>query len=254
MNLHDKKILIFGASGLLGSVLVKKLLSAGAKVIAADLDLMRLEKKFEDLENSGADQSLNLCKIDITKETELKTLFDEVYDLTGTVNCSYPRNSTYGNKFYDVSLESFNENISLNIGSSFAIMKYCALYFKKTKKPFSLVNISSIYGVVSPKFNIYENTSMTMPVEYSAIKSSLIHLSKYVTKYVSDSRFRVNLVSPGGIIDGQPEEFLRAYSKETFGQGMLDSEDVVDSIIFLLSDASKFINGQNIIIDDGFSL
>ena len=95
---------------------------------------------------------------------------------------------------------------------------------------------------------------MTTPVEYSAIKSALIHLSRYVIKYVSDSRFRVNLVSPGGIYDEQPGNFLDAYKQETFGEGMLDVADILGSIIFLLSSASRFVNGQNIIVDDGFSI
>ena len=141
----------------------------------------------------------------------------------------------------------------MNLGSSFLFMQECARYFKSNNVEFSLVNIGSIYGVVAPKFELYNNTNMTSPVEYSAIKSGLIHLSRYVAKYVGDSRFRVNLVSPGGIRDAQPIEFLTAYGMETLGKGMLDVSDIIGSIIFLLSSSSEFINGQNIIVDDGFS-
>jgi NAD(P)-dependent dehydrogenase (short-subunit alcohol dehydrogenase family) len=95
---------------------------------------------------------------------------------------------------------------------------------------------------------------MTMPVEYAAIKSGLIHLSKYVTKYVSNSNFRVNVVSPGGIFDHQPSDFLKAYKDETFGKGMLDVKDVLGTIVFLLSSMSDLVNGQNIVVDDGFSV
>ena len=127
-------------------------------------------------------------------------------------------------------------------------------HFNKNKTPFSLVNISSVYGVIAPKFDIYENTPMTMPVEYAAIKSGLIHLSKYVTKYVANSNFRVNVVSPGGIFDNQPSDFLKAYKDETFGKGMLDVKDVLGTIVFLLSSMSDLVNGQNIVVDDGFSV
>ncbi len=95
---------------------------------------------------------------------------------------------------------------------------------------------------------------MTMPVEYAAIKSALIHLSKYVVAYMNDSKFRVNVVSPGGILDKQPEEFIEAYKKETLGKGMLNVSDVVGSILYLLSDSAQYVNGQNLIVDDGFSL
>jgi NAD(P)-dependent dehydrogenase (short-subunit alcohol dehydrogenase family) len=142
----------------------------------------------------------------------------------------------------------------LHLGSSFLIMQQCAVYFKNNITPFSLVNIASIYGVVSPDFSIYENTPMTMPVEYAAIKSAIIHLNKYVSEFVHDSRFRVNSVSPGGILDHQPKEFLSKYKNKTHGKGMLLPEEVTSSIIFLLSDQSCYITGQNIIIDDGFTL
>jgi NAD(P)-dependent dehydrogenase (short-subunit alcohol dehydrogenase family) len=153
-----------------------------------------------------------------------------------------------------VSLEDFNENLSLHLGSSFLFMQQCAAYFVRNKTPFSLVNVSSIYGVVAPKFDIYANTSMTMPVEYAAIKSAIIHLNKYIVNYVADSRFRINSVSPGGIFDCQPEPFLQAYKKHTLGKGMLDIKDVIGTILFLLSEQSQYMNGQNLVVDDGFSL
>ena len=133
-------------------------------------------------------------------------------------------------------------------------MQQCAAYFKCVQNDFALVNISSIYGVVAPKFEVYNNTKMTMPVEYAAIKSALLHLSRYVVAYVADSRFRVNSVSPGGIFDHQPNDFVSKYASNTNGKGLLDSGDVIGAIVFLLSDSSKYITGQNIVVDDGFTL
>jgi len=95
---------------------------------------------------------------------------------------------------------------------------------------------------------------MPMPVEYAAIKSALQNLNKYAVTYVNDSRFRINCVSPGGIFDHQPDPFLQAYSKHTHGAGMLDVSEITGSVLFLLSKQSRYVTGQNIIIDDGFSL
>lgn len=254
MILNNKKILVVGAAGLLGSTLVKELVLQGAKVVAADISTERLQDRLIEI---GLDLNTGLVEsrqLDLSDNDAVISMFDALEGIDGAVNCSYPRNKNYGRHFFDVKIEDFNENISLNLGSSFLFMQQCAAYFKRTEAPFSLVNISSVYGVVAPKFSIYENTPMTMPVEYTAIKSGLIHLSKYVTKYVADSRFRVNLVSPGGIFDHQPEDFLDAYKRETLGKGMLDVSDVLGTIIFLLSSMSDFVNGQNIIVDDGFSL
>ncbi|PTT48729.1 flagellin modification protein A [Aeromonas sp. HMWF016] len=252
--LEGQKIVVAGAGGLLGAQLVHKLMAQGAAVIAIDRDLKVLNDK---LENAGVDihsHALQAVIIDLLDESAVVRFFDSVENITGAVNCAYPRNKNYGKHFYEVAQGDFNENISMNLGSSFLFMQQCARYFEKYQNAFSLVNISSVYGVIPPKFSIYENTKMTMPVEYAAIKSGLIHLSRYVAKYVANSKFRVNLVSPGGIFDHQPEDFLKAYKKETLGKGMLDVSDVLGSIVFLLSSMSDFVNGQNIVVDDGFSM
>jgi NAD(P)-dependent dehydrogenase (short-subunit alcohol dehydrogenase family) len=252
--LKNKKILVIGAAGLLGANLVKSLLDNNASVIAADISLNNLYKSLESVGIKSDDANCLFHKIDITNTESVKEMFSAIDGLSGAVNCSYPRNKNYGAKFFEVTHEDFNENISLNLGSAFLFMQECARYFYNNRCPFSLVNVSSVYGVIAPRFEMYENTSMTMPVEYSAIKSSLIHLSKYAVKYIGDSKFRVNLVSPGGIIDSQPDSFLEAYNKHTLGKGMLDVDDILGSIIYLLSDNSAYVNGQNIIVDDGFIL
>jgi NAD(P)-dependent dehydrogenase (short-subunit alcohol dehydrogenase family) len=95
---------------------------------------------------------------------------------------------------------------------------------------------------------------MTMPVEYACIKSGIISLTKYIAKYYKGYNIRANCISPGGIYNNQPEEFVRKYNSYCLNKGMLNKEDINGTLIFLLSDMSKYINGQNIVIDDGFSL
>ena len=252
--LENKTILIAGAGGLLGSQLVASALDQGAKVIAADINIEKLEILLNSLNIDINQFSLKIMHLDITQEESIKNIFSENCNIDGAINTTYPRNKTYGAHFFDVTLDSFNENVSLHLGSSFLFTQQCAAYFRKHNNPFSLVNISSIYGVMVPDFSIYENTSMTMPVEYAAIKSGLLHLNKYVVKYINDSNFRINSVSPGGIFDNQPKSFVEAYNAKTHGAGMLNPEDMLGSILFLLSDQSRYVTGQNIIVDDGFTL
>lgn len=252
--LANKNILVIGASGLLGAKVVKSLLQHGSRVLAVDLDIGRLKSRLTEMGVDIESSALNFSSLDVTDEIAVRAFFESLADITGAVNCTYPRNKRYGAHFFDVNLADFNENLSLHLGSSFLFMQQCAAYFKRVQNEFALVNISSIYGVVAPKFEVYDNTKMTMPVEYAAIKSALLHLSKYVVAYVADSRFRVNSVSPGGIFDHQPNDFLEAYKRETLGKGMLDVDDVIGSIVYLLSDYARYVNGQNIIVDDGFVL
>lgn len=252
--LKNKCFLVAGAGGLLGSRLVPSILDQGANVIAADINVDLMTQRLINLGVDTADENLRLISLDVTCEVSIKAFFAQQEHMDGAVNATYPRNKTYGSHFFDVSFASFNENISLHLGSAFLFTQQCASYFKKHETAFSLVNISSIYGIVAPKFDIYQNTKMTMPVEYAAIKSAIQHLSKYVVAYVNDSRFRINLVSPGGLFDNQSDIFCQAYKQQTCGTGMLDVSDVVGSIMFLLSDQSRYVTGQNIVVDDGFSL
>jgi len=243
--IKNKTILVAGANGLLGQALVKSILNHGGRVVALDIG---------PFSSSETQNGLIYKQLDINNPEHLKTLFNDPIKIDGAVNCAYPRNSNFGKPFFEVQLEDFNENISLNIGSTFLFSKTCAKYFNENKTPFSLVNIGSIYGVKSPNFEIYNNTKMTMPIEYSAIKSSILHLNKYIAAFINDSNFRINAVSPGGIEDGQDIRFKDEYKRHTFGRGLLAPQDVCGAIVFLLSDYSNFINGQNIVVDDGFTI
>ena len=95
---------------------------------------------------------------------------------------------------------------------------------------------------------------MVSPIEYSAIKSGIISITKYLSKYYKKRNLRVNCISPGGIANKQPNIFIENYNNSCNSKGLLDSEDLIGLITFLISDKSKYINGQNIIIDDGWSL
>ncbi len=95
---------------------------------------------------------------------------------------------------------------------------------------------------------------MTSPIEYSGMKAGIISITKWLAKYYSNKNIRVNCISPGGIEDAQQDEFKNRYRNSCTNKGLLDSKDVSSLAIFLLSDYSYAINGQNIIVDDGWSL
>lgn len=252
--LMNKTILVAGAGGLLGTHLVPEILKQGAKVIAVDINLEAMTERLKNIGVDINDKNITLQTLNVTSEKDVKSFFEQDLNLDGAVNTTYPRNKTYGAHFFDVTMQSFNENLSLHLGSMFLFTQQCAKFFNVKQNPFSLVNVSSIYGVIAPKFTVYDNTTMSMPVEYAAIKSALLHLNKYVVAYVNNSKFRINAISPGGILDHQPESFLKAYKENTHGAGMLDVSEMIGTILFLLSDQSKYVTGQNIIVDDGFSL
>ncbi|RBQ30145.1 oxidoreductase [Aliarcobacter vitoriensis] len=255
--LKDKIVVITGGAGLIGKEFVKAVVDNAGIAVIADINEELGKKVKKNLSEELNTQNIDFIKLDITSKnslTECIGYLDNKYKrIDALVNNAYPRNKNYGRHFFEVEYEDFIQNLGLNLGGYFTTSQQFAEYFKKQKYG-NIINISSIYGVVAPKFEVYDNTAMTMPVEYAAIKSGLIHLTKYMAKYFKGMNIKVNALSPGGIFDHQPEAFLEKYKEKCLNKGMLNNSDLKGTLVYLLSDMSKYVNGQNILVDDGFSL
>ena len=255
--LTNKVVVITGGAGLIGQEFVKAVVEQNGIAIIADINEVMGKEIKESLSKELNSKNIDFIKLDITSKNSLEecinTLKNKYSTIDALVNNAYPRNKNYARHFFDVEYDDFVENLGLNLGGYFTTSQQFSKYFK-TQGHGNIVNISSIYGIVAPKFDVYDGTSMTMPVEYAAIKSGLIHLTKYMAKYFKGLNIRVNTLSPGGILDAQPEQFLEQYKSECLNKGMLDKSDLKGTLIYLLSDMSKYVNGQNIIVDDGFVL
>lgn len=255
MTLDGKTIVVVGAAGKIGRGIVAATLDAGAHVMAADRSQSALDALRQQF---GHEARLEYQASDITDVASVARLLAAAAarfgSLDGAVNTAYPRNANYGRHFLDVSHADFSENLTLHLGGYFVFMQQCVKYAIENRTALSLVNLSSIYGVMAPRFEVYHGTAMTMPVEYAAIKSGLIHLTRYANAYAKGSLFRANCISPGGILDGQDSGFLERYNAYCRSKGMLDASDIVGAVNFLLSDAAEFVVGQNIVVDDGFTL
>ena len=123
----------------------------------------------------------------------------------------------------------------------------------KNQKFGSIVNIASIYGVVGPDFSVYNGTEMTMPAAYSAIKGAQINFTRYLASYYGKYNINVNCVSPGGIFNSQNATFVENYNKKVPMQRMGTPQDISPTVAFLLTENAKYITGQNIIIDGGWT-
>jgi len=255
--LKDKVVVITGGAGLLGREFVHAIVENNGVGIIADVDENAGRKVKNALLQEIASECVEFIYLDITATQSVETFIQNVHSKYGKidawVNSAYPRNKDYGNKFFDVSYESFCQNIDFNLGGYFLCSQQISKYFIKQGHG-NIINIASIYGVVAPRFELYGNTKVNMPVEYAVIKSALIHFTKYLAKYLKGKNIRVNAISPGGILDNQPQQFVEKYEDYCLNKGLLDSNNVSGTLIYLLSDLSEFVNGQNIVVDDGFIL
>lgn len=254
--LTDKIVVITGGAGLLGRQFCAAVAEQGGTAVMADIDLEAAVKASGEIISRGAGR-VEAASLDITSQASVAALIAGLVEKHGRidalVNNAYPRNRNYGDKLEKVTYENFCENVSLHLGGYFLMSQQFGIFFRDQCFG-NIVNMASIYGTMAPRFEIYADTPMTMPVEYAAIKSAIVQLTRYFAQYYKGAGIRVNCLSPGGILDNQPEAFLQKYNARCAGKGMLDPQDINDSLLFLLSDASKYVTGQNLIVDDGFSL
>lgn len=256
-DLKGKVVVVTGGCGLLGRQFVRAVCDNNGRAIVADIDEAKAERYCEELKGENSRFQVVACVLDITSKDSISHLIDfasrEFAGIDAVVNNAYPRNRNYGRGFFDVAYEDFCDNVNMHLGGYFLVSQQFAQYFSRCGGG-NIINMASIYGVVPPRFEVYAGTSMENPPEYAAIKSGIIHLTKYMAKYFKGKNIRVNAISPGGLLDGQPESFLASYQKFCASKGMLDPADIQGALLFLLSDLSTYVNGQNLVVDDGFSL
>ena len=242
-RLKNKIVIITGGNGLLGKAIINRLNSEGAFCINFEIDHDTnedLSKVYCDITDSDSvDNALNL-------------VFSRYSRVDGLVNNAYPRTKDWGEKFEDIKLKSWENNINWQLNSYFYISQRVLIQMG-LQNVGSIVNMASIYGVVGPDFSVYEGTSITMPAAYSAIKGGLINLTRYLASYFGPKNIRVNAISPGGIFDNQNKKFVNNYSEKVPMGRLGKPEDVAPTVAFLLSDDSKYITGQNIVIDGGWT-
>jgi NAD(P)-dependent dehydrogenase (short-subunit alcohol dehydrogenase family) len=157
----------------------------------------------------------------------------------------------WGVKFAEQSVDTWRSAIDVNLTAAFALCQAALPYLAK-RSCGSIINISSIYGVLGPDWSLYEGTIMGNPAAYAASKGGLIQLTRWLATTLAPA-VRVNSVSPGGIARGQPDEFVKRYEARTPLRRMATEEDFKGIIALLASDASSYITGQDIMLDGGWS-
>ena len=256
--LNEKIVVVTGAAGLIGKGICEEIVGSGGVVLIADNNSEGGKRLEEELNAAFGDGKAKFVYTDITDKSSIEELIklaeSEYGKIDALVNNAYPRNKDYGADFEKVSYDSFCENINMHLGGYFLMTQQVASKMKEQGYG-NIINMASIYGFAAPKFEIYEGTGMTVPVEYAAIKGGVINLSRYLASYLGKDNIRVNCISPGGVFNDQPESFVKKYmEKVMIGSRMANAEDLSKLAVFLLSDNSSYITGQNIVVDGGWSL
>lgn len=267
LTLKDKVIVVTGAAGLLGFEYCKAIIIAKGTPILIDTNEKLLNAKVAELKNEFPKCKFDSYIVDITNEKNVKRNSDQIISkygkIDGLINNAANNPKIEDNDKINFSrLENFNLDVwhnDLNIGllGSFLCVKYYGFEISKNPKGGSIINVSSDLGVIAPNQNLYkiegvsEDLQSVKPVTYSVIKHGINGLTKYVSTYWADKNVRCNSICPGGVFNNQPKDFLEKVSKLIPLGRMAKKEELNGIIIYLLSDASTYVNGSIINIDGG---
>ena len=256
INLKNKSILIVGGSGLLGSKIVELLNDFDCKIF--NYDIIPLSEKFKNVNFFKINlKNLNNSIIRINKAIKSKNIKPDIF-----INCSYPISEDWiKNSFKKIKIKSFEHNIKIHLNSYCMISKIIADEMVKNKKGGNILLFSSLYGVVAQDQNVYKNTNLSENLTYGVIKSGIIGHMKQMASYYGDKKIRVNTISPGLVIGhvkgskkNQDKVFKKNYFKKTPYKKICLPENISTSVLFLISNLSENVTGQNLIVDNGYSI
>lgn len=252
-NLEHKVVLITGGYGYLGKAVVESLLHHNAIVYV----LGRSSKSFEDTFQNLSKDKLSFSFCDIENEESIKKCFQNIYEKENRIDVLI-NNAFYikGQSPEDMDLIDFNYGIDGVLSSVFRCLKHIIPYYKLQGWG-KIINVASMYGVVAPQFDAYEDFPQFLnPPHYGASKAAVIQLTKYYASYLGKHNIHVNTVTPGPFPSTKVQEsanFISELSKRTCLNRIGKPEDLAGAFIFLSSDSSNYITGQNIVVDGGWT-
>ena len=246
-NYKNKIVLITGSNGQVGKSLVKLFLDLGSIVYGLDIASNQIKKK-----------NFFYKKVDISNTKKIEVYLKYIVKKNKKIDIII-NNAGYSvfSKFYKRSEKEFNNTINVNLkGPINIINSYYKIHKSKKLKNCNIVNIGSIYGSLSPDFRIYGKNDNFNSEIYGATKAGVIQLTKYYSVILSKHNININCLSPGGIFnDDKPQErnFVKKYSSRIPKNRMAKIDDIYTGILFLTSDKSNYVSGQNLMIDGGLS-
>jgi NAD(P)-dependent dehydrogenase (short-subunit alcohol dehydrogenase family) len=261
-DLKDRVIVLTGSAGLLGSQYAQILSDAGANLVLVDTNVTKnqaLKKQIN--ENFQTDP---IClDVDITSKNQVKKMVSSIKKefgkIDGLINNAFlnhakSQSKNGANSFETFPIEIWNKAMELNLTGVLLCCQEVGKVMVQQKKGV-IVNISSIYGISGADQRIYGNSNLNSPVSYAASKGAIINLTRYLAAYWHQKNIRVNTLTLGGVQDDsyQKKEFIKRYSEKTMLGRMAKKEDYNGAILFLMSDASSYMTGSNLVIDGGWT-
>jgi NAD(P)-dependent dehydrogenase (short-subunit alcohol dehydrogenase family) len=259
-DLRGRRALITGACGNLGKVIAETLAELGADLVLIDRKGSNFDAISRNLlERWGVVVQTQFC--DLEQEEQRVTLIANLIAESGKSIDILVNNAAFVGgadlegwslPFELQTVDTWRRALEVNLTAAFQLCQGLTPMLKKSDGP-SIINIASIYGVYGPDWRLYEGTNMGNPAAYAASKAGLIQLTRWMATTIAPT-IRVNAISPGGISRNQPREFTEKYELRTPLARMATEDDFRGAIAFLATDLSRYVTGQNLIIDGGWGI
>jgi NAD(P)-dependent dehydrogenase (short-subunit alcohol dehydrogenase family) len=257
-DLTGKIALITGGSGLLASEHAIALAAYGAKVIISDVNVDSCNEKKEKLKGIGVE--VEVLQLDVTSKENWTSVVNQIVEKHKRIDVlinnagftNQSKTSSFDTSFENFPLEDWNAIMNVNLTGTFLGCQVVGVQMLKQEKG-SIINIASLYGVVSPNHKMYPGTGISQPVAYSVSKHGVVSLTKYLATLWAEKGIRVNSLTPGGIFNGHDGLFLERFKNLNPIGRMSDKSELRGGIVYLASEASSHVVGHNLIIDGGWT-
>jgi 2-deoxy-D-gluconate 3-dehydrogenase len=264
-KLDGRTIILTGGAGLLGREYARALAVEGALVVLADLETSGVDAVAAGLAAEGL--HVEAIPTDVTDEGSVERLITRAGSHTGridglvnnaAINPAFDgQNPGHGLTFEAFPIEMWQAALAVNLTGPLLCARAVTPYMR-AQRAGAIVNVSSTYGLVGPDQRLYASDDPSgppafKPVTYSVTKSAMVGLTRYLATYFAGTGIRVNTLTPGGVFNDHPPDFVRRYEARTPMGRMAERHEYNAALVFLLSDDSSYMTGSNLVIDGGWT-
>jgi NAD(P)-dependent dehydrogenase (short-subunit alcohol dehydrogenase family) len=261
-RMDGKVAVVTGGTGILGRGYCRALAENGAEVVIADIDQQVCDALARTLAAETGVKVRGMA-VDLSSEQSIEDWAKLILDTFGGVDVLMNNAAAKADGFFapleKFSLTTWRQVMAVNVDAVFLTVRELGPGMSARGQG-SIINVSSIYGVVAPDQRIYKGSwyedlggEINTPMIYSATKGAVISMTRYLATYWGPKGVRANCITPGGVASGQNEEFDKNYSARVPMGRMAKSDEMIGALLYLASDASSYVNGQNIIVDGGWT-
>lgn len=238
-----KNAVVTGCNGQIGRKLMQELMGVGYYVYGIDIDV---EPKVNEI--------FHISKIDITSVDEVKNFFLSLANKEISIN-TLVNNAGIGvfSDYIDRTKDEFMKVLEVNLFGTFNLINQAIERMEYLDAPSNIVNVGSIYGVVSSDPEIYGDLNRKNSEVYSASKAGIIQLTKYFSVHLAKKNICVNCISPGGVFNNHPQNFLNNYSRKTPLNRMANVDEIVGAMLIFCKNTNQYLTGQNLVVDGGYT-